>query len=575
MRYENRTPSDSELTVENTRSGLPTLRSPRGYVHSRYDPLREARRFIDRTLQGNTTTALVVSSGTGYVEQALREKNHELRVVAVATLAPPAEPFPGGSYASWFPTRKHGSLLAFLHRHISELDLAGIQTIVWEPAITAADESARNILSTIERFLSDLKSNARTAAHFGKRWVRNLFRNSIRPLVPTSFPNGRSCPAVVTASGPSLDIALPILFPYREHILLVAVASALPSVLDAGLLPDLVVHTDPGFYASLHLYDQRVSHLPVLMPLTAFPPPRAIRPVYLQQGTQLEQELYREAERTGNSPPPVRIAERPTVTATACDAALRITSGGVILLGLDLAFADIRTHCRPHAFEPYVARRAHRLTPAYDQWFKRIAPHSRRTGPGRRAPASFSEYERWFRQTPNTTRARLVRCSSVPADLGIQAIPESELGSFLETALTLPQRSGNAASPGAPDHAPRHTPTALPAAARKIRIRLLELLNDTERARSLLRRRDRRLIELATFVDLPSLMVIGRTPSQSTPGRSPTDEVSHSSPEEASTLAATKEAARPEHPWETEAGLIDRMREFVTTLPEPSAGFPP
>ena len=69
--------------------------------------------------------------------------------------------------------------------------------------------------------------------------------------------------------------------------------------------------------------------------------------------------------------PSIMAPQRGTVTASAIDLALGLSSGGVYLAGMDLSLRDIRTHARPYGFDYLFFVSASRLRPVYSQSFAR------------------------------------------------------------------------------------------------------------------------------------------------------------------------------------------------------------
>lgn len=85
------TPPPAGLERVEGRGGLPTLKVGNVFLHSRYDPVEEARRFVDAAELDPTRPVLVVGLGLGYHVDALRSRGIEVAVVepdrAVAALA--------------------------------------------------------------------------------------------------------------------------------------------------------------------------------------------------------------------------------------------------------------------------------------------------------------------------------------------------------------------------------------------------------------------------------------------------------------------------------------------------------
>jgi hypothetical protein len=69
--------------------------------------------------------------------------------------------------------------------------------------------------------------------------------------------------------------------------------------------------------------------------------------------------------------PSVMIPQRGTVTASALELALVLSTGSIFLAGMDLAVQDIRTHARPYGFDHLFFNAASRFLPVYSQNFIR------------------------------------------------------------------------------------------------------------------------------------------------------------------------------------------------------------
>lgn len=61
------------IQMEQTKSGLTTLKINNYYIHSKYDPVQEAKRFVDNNFKEKYVTILF-GYGLGYIEKAYREK---------------------------------------------------------------------------------------------------------------------------------------------------------------------------------------------------------------------------------------------------------------------------------------------------------------------------------------------------------------------------------------------------------------------------------------------------------------------------------------------------------------------
>jgi hypothetical protein len=69
--------------------------------------------------------------------------------------------------------------------------------------------------------------------------------------------------------------------------------------------------------------------------------------------------------------PSVIVPQRGTVTASAVELALVLSSANIYLAGMDLSVKDLRSHARPYAFDHLLCDKADRFSPVYSQSFVR------------------------------------------------------------------------------------------------------------------------------------------------------------------------------------------------------------
>lgn len=405
------------------RSGDLTASVAGTLLHSRYDPGREAARFLDAGLADRTpATLLLLGAGLGYLATEARSRFPTARIILVsltdtlrtehAAAADDVLMVAGGVNAQ-----------RQLERLIRPADVAGLELLEWEPAVRAAPEAGAAAAAAVREVLARRNAEIATTAHFGRRYIRNALRGALF-LAGAKAPWAPEVPVCVAASGPGLERAVPWIARNRSHIELWALSSAWEALSERGLEPDVVVHQDAGYYAGLHLARgarrqlQGTPAASVLMPLTAVMPPRPLRTrtFMLSQNTRIEADLLGALGRT-----PPRVDEAPTVAATAAALALAMTDVPVYLAGLDLCRDDIRAHARPHAFEAYFRAREHRLDPLHSRIAADSFDRSTPTGVGHmRTEPSLNLYASWFRELPTAVAERLRRVAPSPVDIGAQ-----------------------------------------------------------------------------------------------------------------------------------------------------------
>jgi hypothetical protein len=275
------------------------------------------------------------------------------------------EPPPGHS---WSPTSE-SDLRTFLRSELSEREIHGLLILEWPPSARAFPLQARDAARAVEQTVREIAGGVVTAAAFSRLWLDNLFANFLSAQTWYRLKPHHQ-PIVIAASGPSLRKAFPLISENRNKVYLIALPSSLQALAAHGLVPDLVITVDPGYWAQGHLHPLvRLQDTPVAMPLVAA---RGIwryrtRAVLISSASFIEQELFRTS---GISP--LEISDTGTVAATAYRLSLQITDGPVVFAGLDLAHNGLAEHVHPHPFDTVFELRTNRISPLPSILFERF-----------------------------------------------------------------------------------------------------------------------------------------------------------------------------------------------------------
>lgn len=438
-----------EISLETARSGEPTASFGSLRIHSAYDPDKEARRFLANRLKEIPVHSSIVILGAalGYIDRVLQEERPECKIIAVhfdtdlygAAVARKNSP-PG--VFRWQP--KSGMELEnFLFDVLDETSISGLTVLEWPASKQVNPEqfdSAGRALTTVIRRYS---GNISATAAFGRIWIRNSFRNFLE-IETVVIPKPMDRPLVLAASGPSLEKSLNIMKKFRSRFQLWALPSALPALLHSELEPDMIVASDPGYWAGQHgrFYPENV---PVAMPLTAAPPPGLTAgTLLLSQGSPGEAFLLKDA-----AWPKLNIPSMGTVAATAVEIWKKISNGPLLIAGLDLCWDDLRSHARPHAFDSWIQSGTSRVNPLYNEiWGRAMNQAPTRMGRIRTGP-TLQTYLDWFiSNAPKGRVFRLVPPGSESGHIPVPGITES--GSELFDKLFVEQIKDNRFNIGPP-----------------------------------------------------------------------------------------------------------------------------
>ncbi|MCL1818988.1 MAG: DUF115 domain-containing protein [Spirochaetaceae bacterium] len=407
------------LTIVPSKSGLPTARAGGVYLHSSYDPEKEAARFSASAGKfPHGSIVLILGEALGYLARRLLADNPGIRVLAALCPAEPAGGRDTDNVVSWRPGTGE-SFTAFLAANIPETDFPALRVLEWEPASRAYGDFMARLKEELSRFGRQVNGSLLTTAAFGKKWITNSIRNYLA-LEEALVLRKLSGPVCVAASGPSLPTALPFLRRRRRAVSLFALPSAADFLAENGIRPDGIVLTDPGFYAGLHfqsLARRMASGGPALfMPLSAYCGlhGKGFPAALFHQGMPQEGFLLE-----GERPFPGYVPANGTVAGSAAQMALSFAASPLILLGLDMAARGIEEHARHGAFDAYYTHKARRLRPeegwraarVFDMYPEKLS------GAWRSSPA-LRTYAGWFSSRAAAWEGRVLRITDSPVDTG-------------------------------------------------------------------------------------------------------------------------------------------------------------
>ena len=242
-----------------------------------------------------------------------------------------------------------------------------------------------------------------TRARFAKKWLINSIRFHRFAKHFKAIQKGEN-PIIIAASGSSLTSSLAFIKKYKKMFFLIAVSSALFPLLNYGIEPDLVLTSDGGFYAGKHLdclekSNTQIKKIPIAMSDEAHCARNLLSVaniIPLKYSDSSFDFLYKvsgikflQAKRNG------------TVSGTATEFALELTTSDVFLCGLDLCSNLGFQHANPNALEI--------IDEAKD--FRIATKETRSTTSRFNSEESLSVYRNWFRNREQNFYSRVFRLS--------------------------------------------------------------------------------------------------------------------------------------------------------------------
>ncbi len=416
------------IDIFRTEGGFLTARVAQAWLHSSRDPAREAERFLDGQLKEGARNFIVIGGCLGYLELSLRRRRPEAKFLSLQLdggfrgkeLAGPD----GRRLDAWYPDSGQGPD-AYILARFDPRDLEGLQVLSWAPAEAAFPQVCEMAREGLRKAVLTLNGSVNALAAFGRPLLMRPLKNlALGRRFFSMGPGLAARPILIAASGPSLEDSLALIKENRQGFVLCALSSALLALAEKGIEPDCIVSSDPGYWALLHLQGEKHKGIPLIFPLQAALPRPLLESsplIPITEGGSYQSALL---ECLGLGA--LRLSARGTVAATALDVCLRLSRGPIIFAGLDMGSQDLRSHCRPQAFDAFHEKATSRLRPAYSQTFERIIPSYGRGRAGFRQSPQLESYAAHFGRMGSSEK-RLYRMESpAPALEGLRQLSRGE-----------------------------------------------------------------------------------------------------------------------------------------------------
>jgi hypothetical protein len=356
------------LEITETPSGFPTARLQGTYLHSRYDPMKEARRIVADSAAAAPSAALVLGFGLGYLAEAFTEYYPDKPLIVIeekparfqrALAARDLRMLLACPTVTWCIGEQAEAVMM----QVEQLPLQRLSVL---RLVSLRDSSYyRQIETLLASVIDRRKVNINTLRRFGELWVRNLLSNLGRFITSPGIRAGEKrfagIPALVVAAGPSLDEVLPDLRALRQHCLIVAVDTSYRFCRYQEVEPDFLVTVDPQYWNSRHL--DWLPRAGTVLVSESSAHPRVFRlggsrrqetyyvSSFFPLGTYIEQLIGKRG----------LIGAGGSVATTAWDLCRYLGCSPIFMAGLDLGFPGKRTHARGAFFEESMHGRSTRF----------------------------------------------------------------------------------------------------------------------------------------------------------------------------------------------------------------------
>jgi len=369
---ETNTP-DSNLSFFNTKSGNITAAKNGIFIHSKFNPVKEAENIILKECTDKIQTCIFYGFGLGYhIEVFLNNFPLTNTIVLIPDLSfflkalesRDMTDFLSNTNLHFFFDKNPDNFLYFLNNLQKVKEIKDIKSFKLRSIFLLNEEYYRRIDGIIQSFNSRKEINYNTLERFGKLWIRNLLKNinmlSQSPgisLLEFAFSN---YPVLILASGPSLDKIIPILPELYKKMVIITVDTSLKSVLQAGIEPDFIIISDPQYWNTRHIDGAKVKTSILISESSTHP--RIFKQLNLMTffGSSLFPLGQYFESFIGTKG---KLGAGGSVATSAWDFARILGAGSIYLAGLDLGYPDNNTHFKGAFFERNFHSFTKRLNP--------------------------------------------------------------------------------------------------------------------------------------------------------------------------------------------------------------------
>ncbi|OIJ22371.1 hypothetical protein BKP45_06975 [Anaerobacillus alkalidiazotrophicus] len=321
------------------------------YLNSRYNPLKEAKRWVEGIkLTSLPKKFIIVGMGAGYHirELHLRYPNIEIEVWDF-----------NNDFANWIKSSKTLELigidLEFIKYHSTEnkgeinkefipfINDDGIQFLIYKPALNLIPPN----LSLVKEALNDLILLKQNSLAREELLSRNIKSNlSLEDKGVVGWINQFSDqPIILVSAGPSLTKQLPLLqeLSQKNNIQIACVGTALIPLTKFGIKPNLVMISDPTIKIKEQFIGVNTLDIPLFYLSTA-----NYEAVNQYKGDRyiVWQKDYLEAERQAEIRNEPTIRTGGSVATCLLDLLVKMGSNPIALVGQDLAFTNGISHAK-------------------------------------------------------------------------------------------------------------------------------------------------------------------------------------------------------------------------------------
>lgn len=333
-----------------TRDGTSTLKineDGQFYLHSRYNPIKEAEKFADEYYDDEIKNYVIYGLGFAYHIKALLEKDESIHINIIESNMNILKLALDNIDLSFITNNPNvniylgDTLDGFRDVFHKVMKLPNSRLILHSPSIKAIPSAMKELRFLLEEFKVREKSINNTNYELDDNFSYN--KDNYDEVVNVLFNSFSSRPIFLISAGPSLDKNKDILSSVGDRGIIISVGRAVKSLISVGVKPDFIVITD----AQDFVYSSQLEGLNIDIPIIILSTcDRNVMKNYKGKRYIAFQGGYEKSEAYANKLGVELVETGGSVATIGLDIAIRMGGTPIVFVGQDLAFTGGQTHSK-------------------------------------------------------------------------------------------------------------------------------------------------------------------------------------------------------------------------------------
>lgn len=314
------------------------------YLHSKYNPIREAKEFVEENYNKKINNYIVTDIGFGYHINELLKKDNIFIHLIICNLQIFKIALENIDLTEILKNPKikiyiGDSINNFKKSFIEATKSSDYKLILHNPSIKSFPENMKEIKYLLEEFkvkditiknnYYDLDDNFNYNIAEYDEVVNNLFNKFEEKSI------------FLVAAGPSLDKNKILLKNIDSESIIISMGRSVKVLLKEGIIPNYIIITDPSDY----LYDLQLKGLDIDVPIIILSTcDKAVMKNYKGKKYIALQEGYKKSENYAKKLNIKTVQTGGSVATTSLDVSIKMGGNPIIFVGQDLAYSQGQTH---------------------------------------------------------------------------------------------------------------------------------------------------------------------------------------------------------------------------------------